>query len=150
MSRLDPMTTTAPTTAGRLGRITGTVVRGAITINRQIDWAEVGQIVWHGLIALAVAIYVAGEFTGRALHRCNDQLARLWVQLWVREAAAPAVAPVITTAAPLAQPAAAPAVHPLLIVSGELEQLTASQLRALLGTRKRCSRAQLINMALAC
>ena len=47
MSRLDPMTTTA----GRLGRITGTVVRGAITINRQIDWVEVGQIVWHGMIA---------------------------------------------------------------------------------------------------
>ena len=139
------------TTAGRLGRITGTVVRGATTINSQIDWAEVGQIVWHGLIALAVAVYVAGEFAGGFVHRCNDQLAQLWVRLWVREPAAPAVAVERSaiTAAPLAQPAAAPAVHPLQAVATELEVLTTRQLQALTGSRRKASKRQLIAVALA-
>jgi hypothetical protein len=40
--------------------------------------------------------------------------------------------------------------HPLHTLAGELEPLTCAQLRALTGTCRRCSKAQLIGAALAC
>lgn len=46
-----------------------------------IDWAEVGQVVWHGLIALAVASYVAGYQLGSAVHAASAALGRLHVNL---------------------------------------------------------------------
>lgn len=79
------MTTT--TWAGTAGHYTGRAWRTLVWIESQIDWAEVGHIVGHGLLAFAVGVYLAGEFTGRWVHRTNDQLARLWVRLWVPAAA---------------------------------------------------------------
>jgi hypothetical protein len=98
------MTTT--TWAGTAGRFTGTAYRRLVWIESQIDWAEVGQIVWHRLLALLVFTYLAGEFTGRWLHRTNDQLARLWVRLWVPgPVARPATVEEITVALLPAAPA---------------------------------------------
>jgi len=48
-----------------------------------IDWEEVSKIVFHGLIALMVGIWVAGETLGSWLHRTNDWLAHHWVRLIV-------------------------------------------------------------------
>jgi hypothetical protein len=48
-----------------------------------IDWEEVSKIVFHGLIALMVGIWVAGETLGHWVHRLNDWLAHHWVQLIV-------------------------------------------------------------------
>ena len=78
--------TTFNTWAGTAGHITGRTWRALVWIESQIDWAEVGHIVWHGLLAFAVGVYVAGEFTGRWVHRTNDRLAALWVRLLVQEA----------------------------------------------------------------
>ena len=75
------MTTT--TWAGTAGHITALIYRRLVWVLTQIDWTEVGQIIWHGLLALLVCTYLAGEFTGRWVHRTNDRLARLWVRLWV-------------------------------------------------------------------
>jgi hypothetical protein len=74
------------TMAALLGRWTGRAWRGLVWIQDQIDWAEVGQIVWHGLIALVVLTWMAGLELGRWVHRVNDGCARVWVRLWVGEA----------------------------------------------------------------
>ncbi len=76
--------TTINTWAGTAGHITGRAWRTLVWIESEIDWAEVGHIVWHGLLAFTVGVYVAGEFTGRWVHRTSAQLARLWVRLLVR------------------------------------------------------------------
>lgn len=118
--------------AAHLGRIAGT----AVAVARQIDWAEVGQIVFHGLIACAVAIYVAGELSGRWLHRLNDQLAQLFAG---------------TAKQPIpADPVATPVAHPLAELAAELEQLTVKQLRSLTGTRRKLAKRELVAYALAC
>jgi hypothetical protein len=100
------MTTT--TWAGTAGHYTGRAWRTLVWIESQIDWAEVGQIVWHGLIAFAVGVYLAGEFTGRWVHRANDRLARLWVRLWVPtvEARHAAVEAAVQTMEPTPAPVA--------------------------------------------
>lgn len=106
-------------------------------LHGQIDWAEVGQIVWHGLIALAVATYVAGEFTGRALHRANDVLARWWAARLVPPPVEPAARP------------CQPALHPLAVVGADLALLSNTQLRRITGTRNRLTKAQLVALAVA-
>lgn len=62
--------------------ISNTCVRTG-RILAQIDWKEVALIVFHGLIAFAVGIYVAGETLGNWVHRTNDKLAANWVRLIV-------------------------------------------------------------------
>jgi hypothetical protein len=114
-------------------------------LHGQIDWAEVRQLVWHGLIALAVATYVAGEFTGRALHRANDVLARWW--------ATRLVPPPLKLAARPRQPAllpAPPALHPLAVVGADLALLSNAQLRRITGARARLAKAQLVALAVTC
>ena len=118
-------------------------------IVQQIDWAEVGQIVLQGLITLAVLTYLAGWYLGRWLHRANDQLARFWVQLVVPARETGPGTPNLLSqlgsepareTAPCTQ--VAPMLHPMAAVASELLELTAAELRAVLGTRQRCSQAQ--------
>ena len=73
--------------AARAGRYTGLAYRQLVWALTQTDWAEVGRIVGHGLIALVVLTYVAGECSGRWVHATNDRLARIWVGVLVRKAA---------------------------------------------------------------
>lgn len=118
--------------AAHAGRVAGTVV----AVARQIDWAEVGQIVVHGLIACAVAVYVAGEMSGRWLHCLNDRLAQVLAG---------------TSAMPIpARPVAAPITHPLAELAAELEQLTVQQLRTITGIRRKLAKRELVAWALAC
>jgi hypothetical protein len=121
----------------RTRRAAITALEGLRWLHGQIDWAEVGQIIWHGLIALAVATYVAGEFTGRALHTTNARLARCWAGRL-----APAAMP--------AAPATPPALHPLAQVGADLALLSNAQLRRITGTRGRLAKAQLVALAVAC
>lgn len=69
------------TIASTAGRIAGTAFAHTRNTLALIDWAEVGQIVWHGLIAIAVAVYVAGEITGRAIHAASAALGRWHVRI---------------------------------------------------------------------
>lgn len=128
------------TAAGVAGKVCGTAWRGLQWANHQIDWREVGAIVWHGLIVLAVMTYHAGYETGRAVHCANDTLAALWRRLWVPQDAA--VAPVMTAHPPavLAQPA----IHPLALIADDLQLLSCRQLRQLGGIRAKRSKAYLI------
>lgn len=128
------MTKTIPATAGR---IAGTAVRHLIWLERQIDWAEVGAIVLHGLQVLIVLTLLAGRATRRAwdaLLELSERLGRCYSRLLVRPAAAP-VAP--------------PLVHPLQPLARELEQLTRSELQRIAGCRRRLAKAQLVALALA-
>lgn len=101
--------TTINTWAGTAGHITGRAWRTLVWIESEIDWAAVGHIVWHGLLAFTVGVYVAGEFTGRWVHRTSAQLARLWVRLLVhrRRPLLPAApAPLALSPARVIEPAA--------------------------------------------
>lgn len=129
------MTNTFPATAGR---IAGTAVRHLIWLERQIDWAEVGAIVLHGLQVLIVLTLLAGRATRRAwdaLLELSERMGRCYSRLLVRPAAAP-VAP--------------PLVHPLQPLAIELEQLTRSELQRIAGCRRRLAKAQLVALAVAC
>ena len=135
-------------TARTAGRLLGTAYAHTRRTVELIDWAEVGQIVLHGIVTTAVLVYLAGEYTGRTLHRLNDALSRVWVALWVPEPA-PAAEPTAEPAQPVLAPPAPPAVHPLVTVTQELEQLTCRQLRELTGCRRKLPKAQLVMIALA-
>ena len=138
------MTKAIPTTA----QVAQTLERGARIA------APVIALLITCLTLLAELAYELGRLTGAAVHERNDQLARLWVRLWVREGevlAAPAAAPIPAPCAPVALVApVAPALHPLAVLAAELQSCSSGELRSLLGTRRRCSKAQLIGMALAC
>jgi len=103
--------------------------------------APVVALLITAAVLLAELAYRLGFLLGRAVHARNDQLAAAMVRLTVSEA--PASKPVIT-----AQPCA-PAVHPLAVVAERLESLSASQLRQLLGIKSRCSKTQLVALAVA-
>jgi hypothetical protein len=117
------------TIAGTAGRIAGRCYVAA----RLIDWREVGAIVWHGLITLAVMTWHAGYETGRAVHRANDALAPV-----VSPPKPPQSTPTtLLVAAPVA-------VHPLAELAAEMESLSCRQLRTIGGIRAKRSKRQLI------
>lgn len=130
------MTTTF---AGTAGRITGTAARHIAHAWSLIDWAEVGTIVLHGLVALVVLTWHAGRLTGRACHRVNDQLAAFWRNLLV---------PMPTDTTPEPEPMADPIADVVEAVA-RLEALTCRELRELTGCRRKLAKRQLIAMALA-
>lgn len=126
------------TVAGTAGRIAGRCYVAA----RLIDWEEVGAMVWHGLVIVAVMTWHAGYETGRAVHRANDALAALWRRLWVPPVVSPPAVPQqplqrLTVAVPVA-------VHPLAELAAELESLSCRQLRTIGGIRAKRSKQYLI------
>lgn len=126
------------TIAGTAGRIAGRCYVAA----RLIEWREVGAIVWHGLITLAVMTWHAGYETGRAVHRANDALAALWRRLWVPPVVSP---PAVPQSTPTTLLVAAPAaIHPLAALAADLELLSCRELRSLGGIRAKRSKHQLI------
>ncbi len=49
------------------------------TVLNLIDWAEVGAIIVHGIVAIAVLIYWTGWGVGRFVHDTSASLGRLHV-----------------------------------------------------------------------
>jgi len=126
------MITTIPTTA----QVAQALERGARIA------APVIALLITCLVLLAELTYELGRLTGEAVHERSDQLARLWVRLWVRKAevlAEPAAAPIPTPCAPVA-----PALHPLTALAADLQGYTSSELRRMTGSRRRCSKAELV------
>ena len=54
------------TIAGTAGRLAGHAARGLIWAYREIDWAEVADVVLHGIKVLIVLTLLAGRLTRRA------------------------------------------------------------------------------------
>ena len=76
--------TNATTIAGAAGRITGAAARGLLWAYRTIDWAEVAEIVLHGLQILIVLTLLAGRATRRAwdaLPVLSERLGRWYARL---------------------------------------------------------------------
>lgn len=137
-----PTTMNTNTLAAHAGRLAGHVWLAL----QQIDWAEVGRIVLHGLVAAAVLTYLAGHALGTAVHRTNDWLSARWVALLVRPEAATEESSAHEPEAPAPVPAP-PAVQPLYT---ELAHLSVSKLRTIAGTRsKRFRRTELLAMVAA-
>lgn len=107
------------------------------------------------IILLAELSYALGYQLGSAVHARNDQLAGFWHRLWASEpevlaepAAAPMLQITVKQSTNLSMPAA-PAVHPLALLTAELESMTCKQLQTLIGTRRRCSKSELVAAYLA-
>lgn len=124
------------------GRLAGTTCRHLLWLNAQIDWAEVGQIVLHGLQVLIVMTLLAGRGTRRLWDQLpvfSERLGKAYSRLAVR------------TTAPTEQVTVAPqpVVSPLVVMAQELERLTVRELMAIVGTKRRLAKRQLVAMALA-
>ncbi len=121
------------TIAGTAGRITGTAIRYGRQLNDQIDWAEVAQVVIHGLKVAIVLTLLAGKATRRAwdaLPGLSEQLGR-----WYASKIAPMpfmIAPVVAR----------------INVRQQLESMTCRQLMELTGIRRKVAKAKLIEPAL--
>lgn len=124
--------TNTTTWAGTAGRIAGTAARGLLWAYRTIDWAEVAEIVLHGLQILIVLTLLAGRATRRAwdaLPVLSERLGRWYARL---------LAPTAPTPAPC-----------VISIRQELEQLSCRQIRQRYGIRRKLAKRQLIELALA-
>jgi hypothetical protein len=111
----------------------------------QIDWKEVGLIVFHGLIALMVGTYVAGETLGNWVHSTNDKLAANWVRLIVvppTPAEEQAPLPGITEEVSVPTPPTVVEVEPLLPPVAEVVEISTLQEQPPPVRRRRRSSAQ--------
>ena len=99
------------------------------TITRA-DWGPALHHAARSIAAILVAVYAAGFTAGAWIHHLNDTIAAM-----LRPAPAP-VAP--------------PAMHPLAALAAELEQLTVKELQALVGTRRKLRKAELIATLCVC
>lgn len=94
----------ATTIAGTAGRLAGTAARHLIWVESQIDWAEVGAILLHGLQVLVVLTLLAGRYARRAwdaLVPLSERLGKAYSRWLVGPATeAPQVAVTVTTAPP--------------------------------------------------
>lgn len=151
------MTTT--TIAATAGRTLGTAARYARQLNDQIDWAEVAAIVLHGLQVLVVLALLAGRATRRAwdaLVPLSERMGKAYAAWLVGETVQTVQGS--TPSTPCSTPVATAQtvqtvhawVHPLQVLATELEALTRRELQALVGTRRKLGKAQLVAMALAC
>jgi hypothetical protein len=118
------------------------IINSTINFVDQINWHEVGQA-----IVKAIAFtYTLGYCLGLWVHRTNAQLsaahvAVLGLQPTAIVTAEPAQEPAKT------EPAAALAVvqHPLIEIAAQLERLTVRELQAIIGTKQKLAKRQLIN-----
>jgi hypothetical protein len=140
------MEATIPQTAGR---VSGTIVRYAIQANRQIDWAEVLETFLHGLQVLVAGAMVAYGYARQAwvnLPAWSERLGKVYSQLTVGSIHdVTEVEPEAATVAPVA-----PYQHSLLSIADGLQSLTVAQLKAMVGTKRKLTKAQLIAMVVAC
>lgn len=140
------METTFPQTAGR---IAGTAARYVIQVNRQIDWEEALETFLHGLQVLIAGAMVAAQYTHRAwknLPAWSEQMGSAYSRLIVGNVAKDTEAPTVESA-PVAL---APAQNHLWVVAEDMKSMTCAQLKEMVGTKRKLTKAQLIAMAVAC
>lgn len=127
--------------AGRLtGRILWPVIHATVTgirwAAREIDWRLVATIVFEGLVAIGVGLWMAAVWSHRNLITLSARIGRCYAAL-------------LTEPETVVTATVAPMVHPLADLAADLESLTCQQLRELIGTKKKIRKAQLIAMAIA-
>lgn len=120
------MTMTVPTTA----QIAHGLERGARIAAPAIAFAITC------IALLAELAYALGRLTGEAIYARNEQLAAFWRHLWVPAA--------VVKTLPKRQSKAAPVMHPLALLASELQSCTSSEVRRITGSRRRCSKAELV------
>lgn len=120
------MTMTVPTTA----QIAHGLERGARIAAPAIAFAITC------IVLLAELAYALGRLTGEAIYARNEQLAAFWRHLWVPAA--------VVKTLPKRQCKTAPVMHPLALLASELQSCTSSEVRRITGSRRRCSKAELV------
>jgi hypothetical protein len=120
------MTMTVPTTA----QIAHGLERGARIAAPAIAFAITC------IVLLAELAYALGRLTGEAIYARNEQLAAFWRHLWVPAA--------VVKTLPKRQSKTAPVMHPLALLASELQSCTSSEVRRITGSRRRCSKAELV------
>lgn len=120
------MTMTVPTTA----QIAHGLERGARIAAPAIAFAITC------IVLLAELAYALGHLTGKAIYARNEQLAAFWRHLWVPAA--------VVKTLPKRQSKTAPVMHPLALLASELQSCTSSEVRRITGSRRRCSKAELV------
>ena len=126
--------------AGRLtGRLLWPVIHATVAglrwAARNIDWRMVAMIVIESLVAIGVGLWVGARWSHRMLILTSEKAGNCFAAL------------ITTTETAMAT--VQPMVHPLADVAAELESLTCVQLRAMLGTKRKVRKAELIAMLLA-
>ena len=127
--------------AGRLtGRLLWPVIHATVAglrwAARNIDWRLVATIVFEGLVAIGVALWMAAVWSHRNLIALSARLGRCYAAL-------------LTTPETVVAVTVLPMVHPLAEMAADLETMTCKQLRELIGTKKRLRKAELIALAVA-
>lgn len=121
------------------GRIFWPVIHATVAglrwATRNIDWRMVAMIVIEGLAVIAASLWTAAVWSHRMLIVLSERAGHCFAAL------------ITTTETTMA--AIQPMVHPLADVAAELESLTCVQLRAMLGTKRKLRKAELIAMLLA-
>lgn len=120
------MTMTVPTTA----QIAHGLERGARIAAPAIAFAITC------IVLLAELAYALGRLTGEAIYARNEQLAAFWRHLWMPAA--------VVKTLPKCQSKTAPVMHPLALLADELQSCTSSEVRRITGSRRRCSKAELV------
>lgn len=115
-------------------------INSTINFIGQINWHEIGQTI----VKTIVFAYTLGYCLGLWVHQTSAQLgaahvAALGLEPTTAEHTAEP-APIATEQAPLAV-----AAHPLAEIATQLEQLTIRELQALIGTKRKISKRQLIS-----
>jgi hypothetical protein len=123
--------------AHKIARICATVIVFAYVIAM-----DVYKLIRVGIKNFTEIAYNAGYNTGAFIHTLNNKLSRISVLITEHNWTA------LTTM--IKQPTPAPAFyHPLALIAEEIEQLTVTEIKNILGTKKKAKKQQLIGMVLA-
>ena len=118
-------------------------INSTIDFIDQINWHEVGQLV----IKAIAFTYTLGYCLGLWVHRTNAQLSAAHVAALGLQPAAATESSSIAEPAEIAMEPALLAVipHPLIELATQLEQLTTRELQAIIGTKRKLPKRQLIS-----
>lgn len=118
-------------------------INSTINFIDRINWHEVGQLV----IKAVAFTYTLGYCLGLWVHRTNAQLSAAHVAALGLEPTAAGKDSLTAEPAEIATEPALLAVipHPLIELATQLEQLTTRELQAIIGTKRKLPKRQLIN-----
>jgi hypothetical protein len=94
------------------------------------DWSPHIERTVRNAAAVLVAVYTAGYILGEWVHALNDAIANM--------------------IKPAPAPMAPPAIHPLMAIADDMQTYTVKQLQAMVGTKRRMRKAELIAQLVTC